>query len=97
MKHTQKNFKASSWNGRQIGIKIDDDFISFTFPSEGNREYYWLGTDEWKRDVTERLDRGDNWHIHMRHKTWFSDEMYQYINQCLNITAPNIPNWKELF
>ena len=35
---------------------------------------------EWIKDRTERLDRGDNWHTHMKEKNWFTKEMEDFIN-----------------
>lgn len=43
-------------------------------------EFYWIETNQWVADKTQRLDRGDNWHFHMKEKNWFTDEMYEFIN-----------------
>ena len=56
---------------------IEQDDEEQTEPST----MYWIPTDEWIRDLTERLDRGDNWHTHMKEKSWFSDKMENYINE----------------
>lgn len=43
--------------------------------------FYWIGVDEWVNDKTNRLDRGDNWHRHMKRKNWFTKEMAEFINK----------------
>lgn len=44
-------------------------------------EFYWIGLDDWISDKTNRLDRPDNWHQHMREKNWFTEEMAVFINK----------------
>ncbi len=51
--------------------------------TEEDREYhpfYSILVKYWISDATERLDRIDNFHTHMKQKTWFTQEMYNYIN-----------------
>lgn len=42
--------------------------------------FYYIMKDDWISDRTQRLDRGDNFHTHMKEKNWFTTEMYNYIN-----------------
>lgn len=35
-------------------------------------EFYWIGVDEWKKDL-------NNWHNHMLQKNWFTNEMYDFL------------------
>jgi hypothetical protein len=59
-------------------IEVDDDE-----PTEPET-MYWIPKDEWIKDKTERQDRDDNWHKHMKRKSWFIQEMENYINQQTN-------------
>lgn len=45
--------------------------------------FYWINTYEWKHDKTNKLDREDNWHTHMKRKRWFTSNMEDYINNNL--------------
>lgn len=56
-------------------IEVDDD------ESTEPETMYWIPKDEWVKDKTERQDRPDNWHTHMERKSWFTQEMKNYINQ----------------
>lgn len=70
-------------NGRRpITVKVDSHFISFHFKNENDREFYYIPTHEWVNDKTNRLEREDNWHRHMMEKTWFCQEMKNFINDC---------------
>lgn len=42
--------------------------------------FYWIGVDDWVNDKTNRLDREDNWHKHMKRKNWFTEDMAEFIN-----------------
>ena len=56
---------------------------SFSHVDDDQKEpatFYWIGKQDWIRDRTERLDRDDNFHTHMKEKNWFTTEMYNYIN-----------------
>lgn len=57
----------------QQGIEVSEE-------QKKSHEFYWIPKDDWKRDKTERLDRGDNWHTHMKEKNWFTDEMLNFLN-----------------
>ena len=65
---------------RPITIRINDDFVNFHFKNENDRHFYTIPKDEWIYDKTNRLDRSDNWHIHMINKTWFTKEMKTFID-----------------
>lgn len=45
-----------------------------------NLGFYWINKNDWVSDRTERLDREDNWHFHMKEKNWFTDEMEKFID-----------------
>ena len=51
---------------------------------KANDGFYWIFTDDWKDDRTMRLDREDNWHRHIRTKNWFTEEMYDFIDNNIN-------------
>jgi hypothetical protein len=44
-------------------------------------EFYWIETPQWVRDKTNHTERGDNWHNHMKEKNWFTEKMYDFINE----------------
>ena len=48
--------------------------------------FYWIGVDEWVNDKTNRLDREDNWHKHMKRKNWFTEDMAEFINNNTKLT-----------
>lgn len=70
---------------RPVTIKVEDGWIRFLFPKEGNREFYAIPVDHWTEDYTTRLDREDNFHNHMMRKNWFSKEMYCFINEACDL------------
>ena len=72
--------KDFGWNQRPITIKILEDWITFHFKNEQDREFYDIPKCDWISDRTERLDREDNWHFHMKEKNWFTDEMKKFID-----------------
>ena len=43
--------------------------------------FYYIPKEEWIKDKTQRLDREDNWNIHMYEKNWFTKEMELFINK----------------
>jgi hypothetical protein len=43
-------------------------------------EIYSIPVYDWERDKTQRLDRPDNWHKHMKQKSWFTAEMDYFLN-----------------
>lgn len=66
----------NNWVEHQIelGHDIDENDMNVS-------EFYWIFKNEWVHDRTNRLDREDNIHKHMKNKTWFTDSMYQWINK----------------
>lgn len=76
----QKTFYHYLDGKRPITIKVNSDFITFHFKNENDREFYSIPTNEWISDKTDRLDREDNWHTHMMSKTWFNNDMKNFIN-----------------
>ena len=79
---TRKTF-VSPHRGRMIEIRIDEmpGWITFHFSQEQDREFYSIPMEEWVSDLTNRLDRSDNWHKHMMEKNWFSEPMKNFITQ----------------
>lgn len=59
-----------SQKGRSIEVVIDTH-ISFQFPNEGGREFYWVDKDDWD----------DHWRVHMVQKTWYSPAMAEFIDK----------------
>lgn len=52
--------------------------------------FYWIFSSEWESDKTNRLDRPDNWHTHMKEKIWFTSDMEKFINENTNIEIEKI-------
>ena len=59
---------------RSIDVKVDNDYISFHFKSEGGREFYSIPTKSWANDT------GNTWHSHMAYKNWFTHEMSKFLD-----------------
>ena len=59
---------------RSIDVKVDNDYISFHFKSEGGREFYSIPTKSWANDT------GNTWHSHMAYKNWFTPEMSKFLD-----------------
>lgn len=59
---------------RSIDVKVDNDYISFHFKSEGGREFYSIPTKSWANDT------GNTWHSHMADKNWFTPEMSKFLD-----------------
>lgn len=74
---------VSNQKGRLIEIRVDkkSGWITFHYPQEGGREFYSIPIADWLSDLTNRLDREDNWLNHMMEKTWFGEPMKQFISQ----------------
>jgi hypothetical protein len=70
-----------SQRGRPINIRIDD-YISFRFPNERDREFYWIEKEDWARDAA-------HWENHMANKLWFSPAMATFINKSIKETIGN--------
>lgn len=70
---------------RVVLIKITKYHILFYYdinrPQDELDEFYSIPVRDWISDRTERLDRGDNWHTHMKEKYWFTPEMKNYIDK----------------
>ena len=64
-----------SARGRVIQIVINT-YISFQFPSESNREFYWIEKDDWQKDA-------DYWVAHLSQKNWYSPSMTEFINNSI--------------
>jgi hypothetical protein len=48
--------------------------------------FYWIGVDDWVSDyktTRQEEERTDNWHRHIKTKYWFTDEMYNWLNEML--------------
>lgn len=61
--------------GRLISIEVDE-YISFKFPNEWNREFYWIDKDDWKNDH-------NHWTLHMVNKRWYTESMTKFINDAV--------------
>lgn len=60
------------------------NFENLSDDQKANNGFYWIFVDDWKEDRTMRLDREDNWHRHIRTKNWFTEEMYDFIENNIN-------------
>jgi hypothetical protein len=70
-----------SQRGRPIKIHIDE-YVSFRFPNEGDREFYWVDKEDWAKDSS-------HWENHMAGKTWFSPAMATFINHATKVKSAN--------
>jgi hypothetical protein len=61
-----------SERGRPIAVVINE-YISFQFPQESNREFYWIDKKDWD----------ENFELHMKQKSWYSPAMTEFINKSL--------------
>ncbi len=43
-------------------------------------EFYWIDKEDWHKSKTQNLDRGDNWHVHMKEKNWFTPLMEKFMD-----------------
>lgn len=69
------------WIEEETERRLEYNGEELTEEEAGNHSFYWMGLEEWINDKTQRLDRDDNWHKHMRRKNWFTEEMADFINQ----------------
>jgi len=76
----QQYLKKKVWIIEENERREESGEDSLTKYEECNDPFYWFGTSDWKRDKTENLDRHDNWHTHMKEKTWFTNEMEKFLN-----------------
>ena len=74
---TEQFKRQQNWIEEEIERRGGDDLEE---DEKGNHEFYWFAAEDWESDKTNRLDREDNWHRHMRHKNWFTEEMANFLN-----------------
>lgn len=78
---SQKTFYHYMGGKRPITVKIDNEFIVFHYTEEDDREFYHILVKEWVSDKhTTRQGREDNWHFHMKEKSWFNQDIEEFIN-----------------
>lgn len=70
---------------RPITVKVTREYITFHFKNEGDREFYWLGTDDWINDSKNRPNDPSAWPRHMLKKSWFSEEMKEFIDESIKL------------
>lgn len=71
-----------NWINEEREKRIESGEEDLTDDEQSNHEFYWIPIDQWKSDRKDtRQGRGDNWHYHMNKKSWFSSEMYEYIEK----------------
>jgi hypothetical protein len=63
---------------RPIKIKIDNDWITFMFVNEADREFYDIPKEDW---ASQKECSEYGWQEHMMQKSWFSKEMADFINK----------------
>lgn len=73
----RKEFDSFIPGIRKTAVSIDAEFISFTFPDENDREFYWIIAEDWRGNQ-------QHWKRQLFGKTWFNSEMFDYINQMLS-------------
>jgi hypothetical protein len=59
---------------RPITVKIQDDYITFHFKNEDDREFYDIPKHEW-------IGSAPHWQQHMAFKNWFCGEMETFIDK----------------
>jgi len=42
-------------------------------------DFYYIPKEQWINDRNKPLERGNNWHHHMKEKNWFTDAMYNFL------------------
>lgn len=77
----KKKTFVSPQKGRMIEVVVNPEtgYVTFHYSQERGREFYSIPIPEWVADLTNRLDRPDNWHNHMMEKNWFSQPMKDFI------------------
>ena len=75
---TEQYHRQKQWIQEEIERRGEDDLDE---DEKGNHEFYWFASEEWEKDKTQRLDRGDNWHTHMKEKNWFTEDMANFLNK----------------
>jgi hypothetical protein len=63
-----------SERGRPIAIVVAE-YISFQFPHENNREFYWINKSDWN----------ESYGFHMKQKNWYSPAMTEFIDKSILI------------
>lgn len=77
----EQYLRQEAWIDEETENRLQNGMEELTEDEKGNHEFYWIPKDDWKRDKTQRQDRPDNWHNHMNHKNWFTQEMADFINK----------------
>lgn len=65
------------YDGREMVVKIFDHVIKFSFKERRNGEFYSIPLKDFKTDAKYWID-------HMKKKSWFTDEMEEFISQETN-------------
>jgi hypothetical protein len=74
-KMTKQTFYVEQNNKvRSIELRVEKEYITFHFKSEGGREFYSIPTKSWANDT------GKTWRKHMADKNWFTPEMATFLD-----------------
>lgn len=64
-----------SERGRLIAVVIDK-YISFQFPTENDREFYWIEKEDWAKDRA-------NWVRQIESKSSYTEDMTMFIDKSI--------------
>lgn len=76
----EQYLRQKAWINEEIERREEVNEEPLNQDELANHEFYWIPKEDWIRDKTQRLDRGDNWANHMSHKNWFTKEMKKFID-----------------
>ena len=72
--------RQQQWIKEETERRFEEGQDELGEDEKGNHSFYWIGADEWHKSKTENLDRGDNWHTHMKEKNWFTPQMEKFMD-----------------
>ena len=75
---TKQYNRQKQWVEDEIENRGYDDLGE---DEKANNPFYSILSRHWVEDKTNRLDRGDNFHNHMREKNWFTKDMEDFLNE----------------
>lgn len=73
----EKYVKQTEWIQQEEERRKESGEYGLTDDEKSNSEFYWIRIDDWRNDA-------NNFHEHMREKTWFTEEMEKYMDKNTN-------------
>lgn len=86
----EQKFRNMSDFRRPVSIRVTSEFITFHFVNENNREFYWIPVDDWATLISD----GYSFQQHMEEKSWYSEDMSDFINETLYNNLLKAESWK---